>query len=206
MSNRLGLAACVVTAFTLAGLAAPLRGGPANDTPAKEGVEAKAAFAKLKSLVGSWKSKTSDEHKEESKKEHEGGNPDDVSVTFKLTGAGSALVETQFPGMPHEMVSVYHLDGDELRMTHYCAAGNQPRVKLDRAKSTPDELIFVFDGGTNLDPEKDMHIHGVRIKFEKNGERHQRVGRLCRRQEGEDHHIQHDPQRDERSRQASLRV
>ena len=54
-------------------------------------------------------------------------------------------------------------------MTHYCAAGNQPRVKLDRAKSTPDELIFVFDGGTNLDPEKDMHIHGVRIKFEKDG-------------------------------------
>jgi len=42
-------------------------------------------------------------------------------------------------------------------------------VKLDRAKSTPDELIFVFDGGTNLDPEKDMHIHGVRIKFEKDG-------------------------------------
>ena len=67
------------------------------------------------------------------------------------------------------MVSVYHLDGKELRMTHYCAAGNQPRVKLDRANSTPEELIFVFDGGTNLDPEKDMHIHGVKIKFEKDG-------------------------------------
>jgi hypothetical protein len=171
MTNRLGLAACVVTVFTVVGLAAPLRGGPADDTPAKEGVEAKAAFAKLKTLVGSWKSKTSDEHKEEGKKEkeHEGGNPDDVSVTFKLTGAGSALIETQFPGMAHEMVSVYHLDGKELRMTHYCAAGNQPRVKLDREKSTPDELIFVFDGGTNLDPAKDMHIHGVKIKFEKNG-------------------------------------
>ena len=99
------------------------------------------------------------------------------------------------------MVSVYHLDGKELRMTHYCAAGNQPRVKLDLAKSTPDELIFVFDGGTNLDPEKDMHIHGVRIKFEKDGKVTSDVGRICRRQEGGDHHVQHDPERRARALQ-----
>jgi hypothetical protein len=169
MTNRLGLAACVATVFTVAGLSAPLLGGPTDDTPAKDGVEAKAAFKKLKTLVGSWKGKTSEEHKEEAKKEHGDDHPDEVDVTFKLTGAGSALIETQFPGMPHEMVSVYHLDGSELRMTHYCAIGNQPRVKLDRAQSTPDEFVFVFDGGTNFDPEKDTHIHGVRIKFEKDG-------------------------------------
>ena len=68
------------------------------------------------------------------------------------------------------MVSVYHLDGDDLRLTHYCAVGNQPRLKLDRASSTPDKLIFVFDGGTNLDPAKDMHIHGMIMTFEKEGE------------------------------------
>jgi hypothetical protein len=88
---------------------------------------------------------------------------------MKTTSAGSALVETQFPGSNHEMVSVYHLDGEDLRMTHYCAAGNQPRVKLDRIHSKPDELIFVFDGGSNLDPEKDMHIHAVKITFHEDG-------------------------------------
>ena len=170
MTNRLGLAACVATVFTVASLNAPLFGGPTDDTPGKEGVEAKVAFAKLKTLVGAWKSKPSDELKAEAKKEHGEDLPEEVSVTYKLTGAGSALVETQFPGMPHEMVSVYHLDGKELRMTHYCAAGNQPRVKLDLANSKPDEFIFVFDGGTNLNPEKDMHIHGVKIKFEKDGQ------------------------------------
>jgi hypothetical protein len=169
MKNRLGLAACVAAVFTVAGLTAPVLGASTDDTPAKEGVEAKVAFAKLKSLVGTWKSKPSEEQKAAAKKEHGEDLPDEVTVTFKTTGAGSALVETQFPGMPHEMVSVYHLDGKELRMTHYCAAGNQPRVKLDRAKSTPEDLLFVFDGGTNLDPEKDMHIHGVHIKFEKDG-------------------------------------
>jgi hypothetical protein len=171
MTNRFGLVACVATVFTVAGLSVPLFGGPADDTPAKDGVEAKEVFAKLKTLVGSWNSKvTHDEKmKEEHKKQHEDGVPEEVAVTFKLTGADSALVETQFPGMPHEMVSVYHLDGKDLRMTHYCAARNQPRMKLDLAKSTSDEFVFVFDGGSNLDPERDMHIHGLRIKFEKDG-------------------------------------
>jgi hypothetical protein len=169
MTNRFGLAACVATVLTISGLTVPLFGGPADDTPAKDGIEAKEAFTKLKTLVGSWTSKTAHGEKEEAKKEHGEEMPDDVAVTFKLTGAKSALIETQFPGKPHEMVSVYHLDGKDLRMTHYCAAGNQPRMKLDLANSTPDEFIFVFDGGSNLDPEKDMHIHGVRIKFEKDG-------------------------------------
>ena len=68
------------------------------------------------------------------------------------------------------MVSVYHLDGDDLRMTHDCAAGNQPRLKLDRASSSPTHLVFVFDGGTNMNPAKDMHIHGLSITFDKDGE------------------------------------
>ncbi len=170
MTKRIGLVVCLAAVFMLAGLSRPLFSDPTDDTPTKDGIEAEAAFKKLKTLVGSWTGKTShDEKKEEAKKEHDDAMPEEVSVTFKLTGAGSALVETQFPGMPHEMVSVYHLDRKELRMTHYCAARNQPHLKLDRAKSTADEFIFVFDGGTNFDPEKDMHIHGLRIKFEKDG-------------------------------------
>ena len=76
MTNRLGLAACVATVFTVAGTDRSLFGGPTDDTPAKEGVEAKAAFAKLKTLVGSWKAKTSDEQKEKTKKEHGDDHPD----------------------------------------------------------------------------------------------------------------------------------
>jgi hypothetical protein len=137
--------------------------GARGEDPAKNGssIKAKDAFAKLKSLAGTWNNKESDT-------EHH--VPPSVSkVIYRLTGAGSALVETDFPGSDHEMVSVYHLDGDDLRMTHYCAAGNQPRMKLDRAASTPTRLVFVFDGGTNLDPAKDMHIHGLTVNFQENG-------------------------------------
>ncbi len=161
---------------TVAGMILVLGGvgmaGAGDEAPAKGGVNAKATFARLKKLAGTWKvefdasGEAAKEKKAQEVKDAHGGPP---SVVFKLTGAGSALVENQFPGHPHEMVSVYHLDGDELRMTHYCAAGNQPRLKLDRARSRPDHLIFVFDGGSNLDPKKDMHIHGVQITFHEDG-------------------------------------
>lgn len=121
-----------------------------SDDPPKP-IEAVAAFDALKSLVGTWQGDLN-------------GQP--YTITYRLTGGGSALVETFFPGCDHEMVSIYHLDGPELKMTHYCAAGNQPRMKLDRKASTAQTFIFGFDGGTNLDPAKDMHIHEGRIVIE----------------------------------------
>ncbi|MGP0066092.1 MAG: hypothetical protein ACLQGP_21145 [Isosphaeraceae bacterium] len=144
--------------------------GAGEDVEAKEGVDAKAAFARLKTLAGTWKTEIKGPHAAAKAKEHKDGHAEPVTVNFKVTGAGSAVVETQFPGTGHEMTSVYHLDGDDLRMTHYCAMGNQPHVKLDRARSRPDHLIFVFDGGTNLDPKKDMHIHGLTMTFQKDGQ------------------------------------
>jgi hypothetical protein len=147
--------------------------GAGDETPAKGTVDVKATFARLKKLVGTWKveldatGKAAD-FKKSVKKQKDAHGGQEV-VVFKLTGAGSALVETQLPGHAHEMVSVYHLDGDDLRMTHYCAAGNQPRFKLDKARSRSDHLVFTFDGGTNLDVNKDMHIHGLEITFHEDG-------------------------------------
>jgi hypothetical protein len=106
-----------------------------------------AGLEKLKKLAGTWVAVGDD------------GKPTDTIVSvFKVTAAGSAVHETIFPNQPHEMVSVYHLDGKDLLMTHYCAAGNQPKMKLD-PKGKDNELKFAFAGGTNLDPAKDMHMH-----------------------------------------------
>jgi hypothetical protein len=86
-----------------------------------------------------------------------------VSV-YKVTAAGSVVHETLFPGAPHEMVTVYHLDRGSLVLTHYCAAGNQPLMKAD-PNSPPNRIDFKFAGGTNLDPAKDMHMHEGSITF-----------------------------------------
>src|SRR5262249_30107195 len=108
---------------------------------------------RLKKQVGTWVEADKD------------GKPTDKVVSVvKLTAGGSAVLETLFPGQPHEMVSVYHLDGQDVVMTHFCVLGNQPRMKAD-PKSPANQIHFVFAGGTNLDVNKDKHMHEGTITF-----------------------------------------
>ena len=62
-------------------------------------------------------------------------------------------------------VVIRMLDGEDLVLTHYCAGGNQPQMRLDQSASSTRELVFDFTGGTNLDPEVDNHIHSARIEL-----------------------------------------
>ena len=106
-----------------------------------------AALEKMKKLAGTWLLADKD------------GKPtDQVASIIKVTAGGSAVHETLFPGQPHEMVSVYTVDGADLIMTHYCVLGNQPRMKAD-PKSPANQIVFRFAGGANLDPKKDKHMH-----------------------------------------------
>lgn len=125
----------------------------AADKPA---VEAQAAFDRMKTLAGDWSAVME-------------GQEEPGKISYRVTANGSVLMETLFPGTPHEMVTMYHLDGDDLKLTHYCASKNQPRLKLDRAASSADDLVFIFDGGTNFDPAKDMHMREARLTFEGEG-------------------------------------
>jgi hypothetical protein len=134
-------------------MAAVAQGALAGETPGK--IDPKAAFEKLKTLAGEWNGTA--------------GEGLSVPVIYKVSANGNVVMETLFAGTPHEMITMYHLAGGDLVATHYCSAGNQPRFKLDLAKSTPSELIFAFDGGTNFDPAKDGHIHNGRIGFAEDG-------------------------------------
>jgi hypothetical protein len=121
--------------------------------PAKPATTADAQLERLKKLAGTWVEADKD------------GKPTDKVVSVvKVTAGGSAVHETYFPGEPMEMISVYHKDGADLVMTHYCAVGNQPKMKAD-PKSPANQIKFVFAGGTNLDPAKDMHMHEGTLTF-----------------------------------------
>ncbi len=113
-----------------------------------------AAFAKLKSLAGEWRGPVG---ARDSGKE--------CTVVYRITSGGSAVVETLFPGTPHEMVTIYYLDKGRLVLTHYCAMGNQPHMSLAKGSSA-DNLIFDFAGGTNIKPSRDTYMHNARIQFE----------------------------------------
>jgi hypothetical protein len=124
----------------------------AGDAP---GESAQQTLDRIKGLVGTWEGHVA--------------TPDGPpgSVRYELTGGGTTVMERLFPGTAHEMMTVYHLDGDRLLATHYCAMGNQPVMKLEKA--TAQELSFGFVGGTNMDAAKDVHIHSGRIRFVEGG-------------------------------------
>jgi hypothetical protein len=120
---------------------------------AADGISPKSAFEKLKSLAGRWEGHVV--------------SPDgpEGAVEYRVSSAGTLLSEVLFPGTDHEMVSVYFLDGEDLRGKHFCVMGNQPEMKLDPKTSNETELHFSFTGGTNLDPAKDAHMHGGKISI-----------------------------------------
>ncbi len=112
-----------------------------------------AQFDKLKSLEGTWEGKDSD------------GNP--AHFSYKVVSAGNTVMETiGHTHMAETMVSMYHLDGDKLMMTHYCSAGNQPRMRL--VSSTPNSLTFEMFDATNLASNNDAHMRKVVITWQDN--------------------------------------
>lgn len=122
--------------------------------------EAEAMLEALKALEGSWQGAAAGEGSDVSP---EGEEPIQGVHEFRVSAAGTVVMETMNPGTDHEMINMYHLDGDELMLTHYCAGGNQPSLRLAADKSSPEMMVFEFAGGTNLDPAVDEHIHGAQI-------------------------------------------
>ncbi|HEV7498348.1 MAG TPA: hypothetical protein VGQ33_00035 [Vicinamibacteria bacterium] len=123
---------------------APLASTPGARPPALE---------RMKSLAGDWVSL------EDGPMTKKG----DVVAHYAVTGAGSAVVETVFPGTDHEMLTVYHADGADLVLTHYCMEGNQPRMRARAPQGS--RFDFAFDGGTNIDPAKDRHMHSATLEL-----------------------------------------
>jgi hypothetical protein len=117
-----------------------------RQSPAVEG------FERLKALQGDWI-------------DVDGvfGNKGKVAVTYRVSGAGHTVVETFPVGTPHEMVTVYHLDGQKLVLTHYCTSNTQPRMTSTGLQGST--LAFEFSGGSNIDPSTTSHMHAATIEF-----------------------------------------
>jgi len=136
-----------LVAFLVAGVAMAGHMAPPSHSGSKE-------FERMKSLAGVWTGTGCMELT---------GQP--VRVEYRVTGAGSALVETLFPGTPEEMVSVYYDDKDGmLNMIHYCALGNRPHMKMT---SHTDKMIELeLAPGGEIDADHEAHMHFLKLTFE----------------------------------------
>ena len=110
--------------------------------------DAQKTFDKLKTLSGSWEGKNAK------------GDP--LEVSFRETSGGSAIM-SEIHGHGEDMVSMFNLDGpNRVLMTHYCTAGNQPRMA---ASSSGDgkTFTFAFVDGSNIASPEEGHMQHVVI-------------------------------------------
>jgi hypothetical protein len=97
--------------------------------------DAQKSFDQLKTLAGSWEGKISVP-----------GTPMDgkaTHVTLRVTSMGNALMhEMTGAGRPDDPITMLYMEGDRLLLTHYCDAGNRPRMS---GKMSPDGKTVEFE-------------------------------------------------------------
>lgn len=127
----------------------------AGDNPPK--AKAVAAFEKMKTLVGEWQAKTPD-----GKVHH---------ASYKLVAGGTCVEETFRMGNNESqtMVTIYHLDGDQLMLTHYCVANNQPRMRATQISDDVKNVTFDFVDATNLPDANAGHMYKAVFNFHDDG-------------------------------------
>jgi hypothetical protein len=116
--------------------------------------DSQKSFDQLKTLAGSWEGivKTYPTTPEADSKH--------VQTTLRVTSMGNALLhEMRLEGRSDDPITMLYMDDDRLTLTHYCDAGNRPRMV---AKASADGKTVEFDfvdvaGGT---PYGHMH-HAV---------------------------------------------
>ena len=116
--------------------------------------DSKAAFQKLTTMAGQW--------------EGDAGDMGKVRLTIEVIAGGTAIVEKEtfdHPGMP-PMMTLYHMDGNKLMLTHYCDAGNQPRLRAATFDAKTGEIRWDFQDITNLANPKTGHMHSAKMKIE----------------------------------------
>jgi len=120
-------------------------------TRAGSQVKPASGFDRLKTLVGTWQAA--------------GPQGRTLTNTMRLVSNGTALEEMSQSSEHDQMVTLYTADGDRLAMTHYCTAGNQPRMETLAITGDAKEFDFSFKGITNLMNPNAGHMHHLVIQI-----------------------------------------
>jgi hypothetical protein len=124
---------------------------PAADVKSNDSMNGTAAFSRLKSLVGEW--------------EADGGPMGKMHTTFELIAGGTAIVEHERHDQMPEMMTVYHMDGKRLMLTHYCMTGNQPRMEAKAYDASTGRLDFRFLDITNIGGPSAAYARNATFRF-----------------------------------------
>jgi hypothetical protein len=88
-----------------------------------------------------------------------------MNARYYVTGNGTAVVEDLIVDGNANMTTVYHLEGADLRATHYCAAGNQPRLKEASTEGDNKVVKFHMVDITNLPTPEAGHVRDLELRL-----------------------------------------
>lgn len=106
--------------------------------------DAEKSFDQLKTLAGAWQGAATVDPPQKDM-----GNGSLTQVSLRVTSRGNAIVHEMKdaaagddPTRYDHPVTMFYLDNDRLLLTHYCDAGNRPRMV---ARTSPDGKKVEFD-------------------------------------------------------------
>ena len=109
------------------------------------------AFERLKGLAGTWEAT-------------EKGSSRKFTAEYTMTGGGSVLMEV-LGGMS----TAYHLDKGTLVLTHFCGAGNQPRMRVKTIEKGGRHIVFELYDITNLKSPDAYRSTSLDVQFHHDG-------------------------------------
>jgi hypothetical protein len=99
--------------------------------------DAQKSFNKLKTLAGSWEGTVTTQPPSPEMDNKL------VHASLRVTSMGNAIMhEMTGAGRPDDPITMLYLDGDRLLLTHYCDAGNRPRMT---GRISPDGKTVEFE-------------------------------------------------------------
>ena len=113
--------------------------------------DSQKSFDELKTLAGTWEGtlKTNPPTPEAEGKH--------AQAILRVTSMGNALMhEMKMEGRPDDPITMLYMDNDHLALTHYCDAGNRPRMV---AKASPDGKTVEFEFVDVAGSTKHGHMH-----------------------------------------------
>jgi hypothetical protein len=103
------------------------------------GQAAQTSFNQIKSLAGNWEGTLTTVPAAVA-----GANyGKHLQVSLRVTSSGNAVLhEMKVPGAPDDPITMLYVNGNRLFLSHYCDAGNRPRMV---ATASPDGKTITFN-------------------------------------------------------------
>jgi hypothetical protein len=129
---------------------------------AKQESEAQKAFAKLKTIAGTWQGKVTTDPPNMFPQDPDPAK-NVMNVTMRVTSLGNAIYHNMTSlARPDDPITMLYVDGDQLLLTHYCDAGNRPRML---GKVSADGRSVEFDFLDMTGPTKYGNMQRAKFTF-----------------------------------------